>query len=170
MHKLSCALMLAGAVGLAGCGRTVAPAAAARPFSAVDPLRADLDPAVKPGADFFTYANGGWLARNPIPASESAWGIGNAVQDEIYARLRTLSEHAAADPAAPGSDAQKVGDFWTMAMDEGHADQAGLTPLQPELAKIAAIQTRAEAVEVAGELMPLGVRSFFSPAVTQDDK
>ncbi|MGH9394921.1 MAG: hypothetical protein ACRD1E_12175, partial [Terriglobales bacterium] len=65
------------ALTLAGCRQAAAPAPAAPP----DPLTADLNAAIQPGADFFNYANGGWLQKNPIPESESSWGIGNEVQD-----------------------------------------------------------------------------------------
>ena len=43
-----------------------------------DFLASDLNTAVDPGKDFFEYANGGWIARNPIPASEAGWGIGTS--------------------------------------------------------------------------------------------
>ncbi|MGH9478311.1 MAG: hypothetical protein ACRD1A_03700, partial [Terriglobales bacterium] len=99
-------VFLAAALLLIGCGHAPAPTPAP-----LDPLKVDLDTAVNPGVDFFTYANGGWLAKNPIPKTESSWGVGNEVEDQINARLRTLSEQDAAAKAAPGSDAQKVGDF-----------------------------------------------------------
>ena len=63
-------------------GTMLACAAAARDF-----LQANMDPSVDPSDDFFTYANGGWLRRHPIPASEAGWGIGNVVREELYARL-----------------------------------------------------------------------------------
>ena len=55
---------------------------------AVDLLASHLDTTVSPARDFFEYANGGWIKQNPIPASESGWGIGNLVQEEIYNRLK----------------------------------------------------------------------------------
>ncbi|HEY8055226.1 MAG TPA: M13 family metallopeptidase [Terriglobales bacterium] len=166
MHKLSCAFLLAAGLGLAGCHQAAAPAK-----SSPDPLRADLDTAVSPGQDFFTYANGGWLQKHPIPASESSWGIGNEVQDEIYARLRGISQRdAAALQAASGSDEQKIGDFWAMATDTAHANQLGLAPLDPYLKQIAAIRTADDALRVAAALRPIGVGAFYSLDVSQDEK
>src|SRR5690242_17025526 len=108
--------MLAAAL-TAACGSSAPPPAQA-PTPPPDPVAANRDLSVNPGDDFFTYANGAWLKAHPIPASESSWGIGNAVQEEIYARLRTISEDSAKAAAAAGSDQQKIGDFWATAMDE----------------------------------------------------
>src|SRR5690348_10474688 len=80
--------------------RPTATAAAAAAPAREDFLRANMDTTVDPGVDFFQYANGGWLKRNPIPASESNWGIGNVVREELYTNLRKINEDAAASSAA----------------------------------------------------------------------
>ncbi|HEV2355283.1 MAG TPA: hypothetical protein VGR89_13630, partial [Puia sp.] len=68
---------------------------AASQAPAPDFLAQDIDSAVSPGTDFFEYANSGWIKRTPIPASESGWGVGNMVEEDIYQRLRKISEKAA---------------------------------------------------------------------------
>src|ERR1700722_15086063 len=75
-------------------------------------LRSHIDPSVSPGDDFYSYSMGGWFKKNPIPANESRWGIGNLMRDQIFAQLRSIDEAAAARKNPWGSDAQKVGDFW----------------------------------------------------------
>lgn len=142
----------------------------ASPSAREDILASDLNPAVNPANDFFDYANGGWLARNPIPASEAGWGIGNLVQDELNTHLRQLNEDAAKTHAPAGSDRQKIGDFWTAAMDEGKADALGLTPLQKELALIDSIKTVSDVLDVTFALQPLGADTFFDLDVSQDEK
>jgi len=135
-----------------------------------DILRANIDDSVKPGVDFFDYANGRWLKNHPIPATESAWGIGNLVVQEIRERLRNISEKSAAASAKPGTDDQKVGDFWSTAMDEGKADELGLSPLKPELDRIDAIASLGDALDAGFELQRLGIDSFFGFYVGQDEK
>src|ERR1700749_2801964 len=76
-----------------------------------DFLAQNMDTTVSPGADFFSYANGGWIKSNAIPPEESAWGIGQLVQQDIYHRLRKISEDAAAVKAPEGSVTQKIGDL-----------------------------------------------------------
>ena len=137
---------------------------------AQDFLAAHMDTAVDPGVDFFEYANGGWLKAHPIPASEAAWGIGNEVDDELYARLRGISESAAAQKAAPGSDQQKIGDFWATAMDVAQADRVGLHPLDPELARIDAISSPAGVLDTVFAWKPIGVDALFRIRIAQDDK
>ncbi|WP_210514190.1 M13 family metallopeptidase [Hymenobacter terricola] len=136
-----------------------------------DILHAALDTTVAPGDDFFTYANGTWLKNNPIPASESTMGIGKKVQDEVYSRLRQTSiEAAGAQDATPGSNQQKIGDFWAVGLDSVKADQLGAAPIRPELDRIAAMKTVAEVPGVIAHEIPLGVNALIGPRVGQDDK
>src|SRR6478735_1280927 len=135
-----------------------------------DFLASHLDTSVDPGVDFFDYANGGWLKAHPIPASEASWGIGNEVDDELYARLRTISESAAAQKSAQGSDQQKIGDFWATATDVEQADRLGLHPLDAELARIDAIASPAGVLDTVFVFKPIGVSGLFRIGVGQDDK
>ena len=114
-------------VALAGCQSTGQSDASAQP----DLLQANLDTTVRPGDDFFRYANGAWLQKHPIPASESSWSIGKEVQNEVYARLRKINEDAAQDKGAASGNQQKIGDFWATGMDSVAADRQGLAPLRP---------------------------------------
>ncbi len=135
-----------------------------------DILHAALDTTVAPGDDFFTYANGTWLNNHPIPASESNWGIGEEVQDEIYARLRQTSIEAAGASAAAGSNQQKIGDFWAVGLDSVKADKLGAAPIKPELDRIAGLKTVAEVPGVIAHEIPLGVNALIGFEVEQDAK
>src|SRR5690349_14556711 len=130
--------LLSAALSFASAAVLAADAAPRQDF-----LAAHIDTSVDPGVDFFQYANGAWLKAHPIPASEAAWGIGNEVDDELYVRLRGISQSAAKQRAAPGSDQQKIGDFWATAMDVAKADRLGTHPLDAELARIDAIASPA---------------------------
>ena len=135
-----------------------------------DFLASHLDTSADPGVDFFQYANGGWLKTHPIPASESSWGIGNEVDEELYTRLRAISESAAKANGASGSDQQKIGDFWATAMDTAKADRLGARPLREELARIDAITSTSGVIDTAFAYKALGVNSLFRFYVGQDDK
>jgi putative endopeptidase len=134
-----------------------------------DALAANLDTTVSPADDFFQFANGGWIKNNPIPGDQSSWGIGNLVVEENLKRLREISEKAANSSAAKGSADQKIGDFWTTAMDSTKIEADGLKPLQPLLDKVNAITDVKTLVGTVAELKKLGSSTLFSNYVTQDD-
>ncbi|RFP66230.1 M13 family peptidase [Hymenobacter lapidiphilus] len=135
-----------------------------------DLLSANLDTTVRPGDDFYNYANGAWFKQHPIPASESNWGIGKEVQNEIYDRLRKLNEDAAKASAAPGSTEQKLGDFWATGMDSAAINKQGIAPLQAELTSIRNISTVTGVQAAIARLQQLGVNALIGPYVGQDAK
>ena len=110
----------------------------------------NLDKSVDPCVDFFRYSCGGWLARNPIPADQAAWGRGSELRQRNLAIEREVLEKASVpDPKRSAVD-QKIGDYYGACMDEKAANAAGTAPLKPELARIAAIKSKNElAVELA---------------------
>src|SRR5258705_12576777 len=101
----------------------------------IDP--ANMDVSVKPGVDFYHYANGKWLLNNPIPADESRWGSFNELQQHNYDVLRGILEDAAKKSDAPkGSAVQLVGDFYASAMDSAGAEAQGAKPLDEEFGRM----------------------------------
>ena len=107
---------------------------------------ADMDRSVKPGDDFFAYAEGTWLKTHPIPADKASAGYNSELPDEIEAQVRRIVEEAAAKPAT--STARKVGDFYAAWMDEAGIEARGTAPLKPWLARIDAVGTRPELVRL----------------------
>ncbi|MFL9485293.1 M13 family metallopeptidase [Chitinophagaceae bacterium LWZ2-11] len=130
----------------------------------------NIDSTVKPSEDFFLYANGGWMKKNPIPAEESGWGIGHLVQEELYVRLKTINEKAVAEKAAQGTISQKIADFWQSGMDSAGIDKQGLQPLHDEFAAIDKISTPADIINVAADFHKKGIGVLFSDYIAQDDK
>jgi putative endopeptidase len=112
-----------------------------------------MDPGVKPGADFFLFANGGWYTKAEIPADRAATGVWLRLTEEIEKRTTALLEEAAHAGAKPGSPLQKLGDFYAAFMDEGAIEARGLAPIAPELARIAKISdARSLAAYLGAEL------------------
>jgi len=111
---------------------------------------AGIDHSVKPGDDFFDYANGAWIKVNEIPADRSSWGAWGVLSELNNQRVRKLIEGAAAAKAADGTDAQKVGDFYASYMDEAGIEAKGLAPLKPDLDRIAAIKDKAALASYLG--------------------
>ena len=130
----------------------------------------NIDTTVRPGDDFFEYANGKWIKNNAIPATESSWGIGQLVINENLQRLRQISEDAAKENAVKGSTSQKIGDFWSASMDSAAIEKQGLKYAQPYIDQINSITDKNSFLNVMANLENIGVEGLFSDYVAQDDK
>lgn len=135
-----------------------------------DVVAVNIDTTVNPAADFFDFANGGWIKQNPIPEEQSSWGIGNLVMEENLKRLRIISEQAASIKDKKGSSNQMIGDFWKTAMDSAKIEKDGLAPIQPILDKVNSIQNLNSLIETVAFLKKSGSNSMFSDYVGQDAK
>jgi predicted metalloendopeptidase len=102
-----------------------------------------LDRSVQPGDDFYKYANGAWLKTAEIPADRSSYGPGAILTEKTSAQVKDLIQQAAAAKPKPGSDAQKVGDYYASFMDEAGIEAKGIAPLKSEFAAIDAIKDKA---------------------------
>jgi putative endopeptidase len=99
--------------------------------------RANMDPSCEPCKDFYRFANGGWVDKNPVPAAYSNWGSFSEINQRNENALKSILEESAAMKEAPrGSAVQLVGDFFASGMDSAQADADGLNPLTLDLAGI----------------------------------
>lgn len=117
-----------------------------------DFLAVNIDSTVSPSVDFYQYANGGWIKKNPIPQDSRRWGPFWVFQEEMNIRLRNIIESMSAKNYPKGSIEQKIVDFWTTAMDSVKANQLGLQPLQSSLEKISFIKTINDLFDVIAEV------------------
>ncbi len=105
-----------------------------------DPSGLDVDNSVKPGDDFYRYANGGWLKANTIPAGQSSYDNRAMLAKRTSQQVRDIIQQAASAHASKGTVQQKVGDYYASFMDESAIEAEGLSPLADEMVKIAAIK------------------------------
>jgi putative endopeptidase len=103
----------------------------------------DMDRSLKPGDDFYRYANGGWLKTVAVPPGQPNYGTSAMLMEKTNERVRSLIQEAAAGHAPKGTVAQKVGDYYASFMDEKDIEAKGFAPLADELAAISAISKRA---------------------------
>jgi putative endopeptidase len=155
---------------------TPAPAAAEPAAEPIVPGKglnvANIDPGVQPCENFFQYASGQWLKNNPIPAAEVRWGSFNELADKNNTTLRSILDESArtALTAAPGSNAQKVGDYYASAMDSVAIERDGLKHLIPALNRIAAAKDLAGMQRLLADPKAQTGNAWFGFGVGQDDK
>ena len=131
----------------------------------------NMDPSVSACANFFQYANGGWITKNPIPAAYASWGRFNELSDKNLEQLREILEDAGKNAkAAKGGNEQKIGDYYASCMDEAGIEAAGLRPLAGELKLIDAIKDQASFQGEVARLHARGVRALFRFGSVQDFK
>ena len=126
-----------------------------------------LDPTCKACDDFTQFATGGWKKANPIPPDRTNWARFVALQQDNQKVVRAVLEAAERANAAPGTNTQKVGDFYRTCTDMDARNRAGLTPLAPELARIDAM-TVSDLPAVLASLHAEGVGAVFSAGATVD--
>ena len=129
-----------------------------------------IDRSVSPRDDFFHFAVGKWLREHPIPKSEVWWGVGDVIQEETYERLRAISEEAGAAHPMPGSNEQKIGDFWAAARDTAAVDREGFAALDSEFARIAAVKDLPALASAVARLQHIGVGALYGLYIEQDEK
>ena len=129
----------------------------------------NLDKTCQPCTDFYQYANGGWLAKNPIPAAFSSWGVAEVLEEKNRALLREVLEAAAKDTRAQkGSTVQLVGDFYGSCMAEEKIEAEGIRPLAPELALIEKVRDQRSLQEEVAHLHDVGIDALFISDSKQD--
>lgn len=136
-----------------------------------DPLVSHIDSTVKPGDDFFHYANGKWFKENPIPPSETSNGLWQLIQDTINAQVRNICESSASlKNEAKGSNKQKIGDLFYSGMDSTTINKAGLSALKSDLDMIEAVKNSKDLMKAAAYIHKVSGGPMFSFFVGQDDK
>lgn len=146
-----------------------------RPMSFVRPAflgfdRADMNPSVKAGDDFFEHAIGGYLARNPIPDDQARYGVDQELGQKVESNLKALIEELATRPNEPGSNEQKLADFYASGMDTARIEQAGASPLNPFFSRIDAMTSLRDLGGTVAELHSYGIPGLFSFGASVDVK
>jgi hypothetical protein len=151
---------------VAGCGTSERPSTTDLGSFGVD--LSVRDETVAPGENFFQYASGAWLADTVIPPDRARWGAFDELRERMDERVRGIIDELAAEVGGPGRPEQQVGDYYASWMDTAAVNGRGITPLLPDLDRIADVSDLAGLISAFGRANYVGSTSPIYQTVDID--
>ena len=130
----------------------------------------NMDTSHVPGDDFYMYATGGWQEANPIPDEHSRYGTFDKLRENNQEQVQGLIEELGAKEQQQGTNAQKVGDLYSMGIDEEKLNADGFDPIKPILTKIESATSKKDIVRLMAEINRFAASPFFGFGVGPDTK
>lgn len=163
MKQLLILPLVAGALAT-GC----APKPGAEKSLAIDP--SNMDTTVACGEDFYEYACGGWIEKNPLKPEYARYGSFDVLAENNQKQMRELIDELEKAENEPGSVAQKVGDLYKMGLDSVRLNKEGVSPISEALKNIASLDDKAAFASLVAQMHKEGSSPFFQLYVGADEK
>ena len=136
--------------------------------SGIDP--GNMDKSVKPVDDFYQYACGGWMTKNPLPAAYSRFGSFDMIGEENNKRVNGILDELLKGNYKKGSIEQKLSDLYKLAMDAERRNKEGVTPAMALIEQLEKAKTVAQLFQVQLSMAPYGDSEFFNAYIGADEK
>ena len=130
----------------------------------------DFDTSVRPADDFYGYACGGWMKKNPLPAAYSRYGSFDQLQENNDKRINGILAELQANTYEVGTIEQKLSDLYKLAMDSVRRNQEGVSPVMPLIKKLEAAKTKQQLLNILLERAPYSGSQFYYAGLGADDK
>ena len=130
----------------------------------------NMDTTAVAGDDFYMYATGGWQAANPIPDEHSRYGTFDKLRENNQEQVQGLIEELGAEDHKQGTNAQKVGDLYSLGIDSVKLNAEGFEPIKPILAEIESVDSKKDVVKLMAQVSKYAANPFFGFGVGPDNK
>lgn len=130
----------------------------------------NMDTSAVAGDDFYQYATGGWQKANPIPDEYSRYGTFDKLRENNQKQVQGLIEELGAEDHQQGTNAQKVGDLYSMGIDSMKLNADGYEPIKPLLGDIEAATSKKDIIKLMASVSKYAANPFFGFYVGADDK
>ena len=130
----------------------------------------NMDTVAIPGNNFYQYANGGWIAANPLKPEYSRYGTFDALAEQSQQQVKDLINEVSQKTNKQGSIAQKISDLYTLAMDSDRLNKEEAAPLLPYLEKVKAFSDKSQLTPLLADMFRDGFSPFFGHYVYADDR
>ena len=130
----------------------------------------NLDTTAVAGDDFYRFACGGWMDKNPLPAAYSRFGSFDALAEENTKRVNGILDELLANTYEAGTPEQKLSDLYKLAMDSVRRDQQGIAPVMDIINKLEAAQTKDDLFQIQLAMAPYGDQQFYGAGLGADEK